>query len=77
MVEFGWKDMNKAACLTHQKMYYKNQLIIINGGLEKAFFSKNASLGRKFQIIKKTTYLVLLFEICYNLQPQGAPIYFG
>ena len=39
----------------------------MNEGLEKAFFQKNASKMGDFQIVKKTTCPVLLFEnVCYS-----------
>ena len=57
------------ACPTHQNMnnLKKSYLAKINGGLEKALFQKNASKRGEFQIVKKTTCPVLLFEnVCYS-----------
>ena len=56
------------AYLTHQNMnnLKKSYLAKINGGLEKALFQKNASKRGEFQIVKKTTFLILLFENLCN-----------
>ena len=56
---------------THQNMYHQNKsnLAKINGGLEKAIFQKNASKRGEFQIVKKTTCLVLPFENVF-IQPS-------
>ena len=60
---------NRVVRPTHQNMYHqkKSNLAKINGGLEKALFQKNASKKGEFQIVKKTTFPVLLFKnVCYS-----------